>query len=140
MRREKCSCTACGCADLATTVDDADSLVCAACADYVVNSDGEILCSRCEGVEHVTDGTRTQLRLRPPERPPEDSEGIWACYWDTVGDDAHVVSRHATRAEAEQAVAAHDWPPPWDHTTYWCGYTVRVLVEGRWCVPQDEIV
>jgi hypothetical protein len=96
-------------------------------------------CSRCEGVEYVPDGWgNSVLRLSPPQPPVPDPEGEWACYWDTVGDDAHVVSRHATRRQAERAVAAHDWPPPGDTTQYLCGFVVRVLVDGRWVVPEEE--
>ena len=100
--------------------------------------------SRCGDVEIVTEGcgagnqTRSYARIRPPEMPDEDADGEWACYWDTVGEGARVVSRHATREDAEQAVAAHDWPRPGDHTQYLCGYEVRTLVDGRWVRGEDE--
>ena len=134
----ECQCSACGCAEPATTTDDGGVPVCDECADYAVDDDGDVHCARCGDVEIVTEScgagsqTRSYARIRPPEMPPSDPDGEWACYWDTVGDDAHVVSRHSTREEAEQAMAAHDWPGPTDHTAYLCGYTVRHLVDGEW--------
>ena len=44
-------------------------------------------------------------------------------------------STHAAEAEAEQAVAARDWPAPGDHNRYLCGYTVRQWDGTRWSVP-----
>lgn len=40
-----CSCL-CGCAEDATTTDDAGQDCCDACADYYVNADGQPVCSR----------------------------------------------------------------------------------------------
>lgn len=48
------------------------------------------------------------------------------------------VTRRTTRELAEQAIAAHDWPPPGDHTQYLCGYSLRVLEDGQWVVPDRE--
>jgi hypothetical protein len=131
----RCACLSCGCEELATHYDsDAGDRVCEACIDYVCDDDGEVYCSRNDATEYVQDGSRSYLRLAPPEMPEEDPEGEWACYWGTCGDDAHVVSRHSSRGEAEQAVKAHDWPPPGDHTKYLCGYEVRELVDDEWVV------
>ena len=140
----ECECTACGCSEPATTTDDGGCAVCAECAEYTVDDDGDVHCMRCGDVEIVTEScgagnqTRSYARLIPPEMPESDPEGEWACYWDTVGDDAHVISRHATRESAEQAVAAHDWPRPGDRTAYLCGYVVRQLVGGEWTQPEQE--
>lgn len=140
----ECECCGCGCSDPATTTDDGGVPVCAACAEYTVDSDGEVHCSNMGDVEVVTEScgagnqTRSYARLKPPEMPEEDPEGEWACYWETAGNESHVVSRHSTRAEAEQAVNAQDFPRPGDHTKYLCGYVVRELVDGRWTRPEEE--
>ena len=139
-----CECVGCGCDEPATTRDDAGCSVCAACADYVVDDDGAVHCANMDDVEIVAEpcGAGGQMRhyarLKPPAMPEADPGGEWACYWATVGDDAHVVSRHSTRKDAEQAVLAHDWPHPEDHTSYLCGYTVRQLVGGEWLSTSNE--
>jgi len=140
----ECECYACGgCTEPAVTTDQGVP-VCAECADYVVDDDGEVHCARCDDVEIITescgagDQCRTYVRLAPPAMPEPDPDGEWACYWDTVGDGAHVVSRHPTRESAAQAVAAHDWPPPGDHTSYLCGYGVRRIVDGEWVIDEKE--
>ena len=134
----RCTCSSCGCDELATHYDsDAGDRVCAECRDYTCDENGEVYCSRCPETEYVLDGGRTYLRLSPPEMPKEDPDGAWACYWETSCDDAHVVSRHSSIEEAEQAVEAHDWPPPGDHTVYLCGYGIRELVDGEWVRVDD---
>ena len=60
-------------------------------------------------------------------------DGEWACFWHTIGPGSRVVSRHATEADAEQAVASRDWPAPGDRTSYLCGYEVRQW-DGEWWV------
>lgn len=124
-----CGCS-CGCSEPATCTDDAGGPACAECADYTVDDDGDVHCSRMDDVEIVTEScagsqTRSYVRLKPPTMPEADPNGCWALYWSTAADDAHVVARFATREKAEQAVAAKDWPPPGDHTRYLCGYEVR---------------
>lgn len=138
-----CECSACSCTDPATCTDDGGNRVCTTCEEYTTDADGNVLCGNCEGVETVVEScgagnqTRSYLRQSPPEMPDEDEDGEYALYWVTVGDDAHVVSRHTTREYAEQAVAAKDWPRPGDNTHYLCGYEVRQLVDGSWINPED---
>jgi hypothetical protein len=126
---QPCECH-CGCDAPSTTTDEGTAL-CDACSDYVI-VEGEVYCWRDPRTERTAGG----LRLKPPPPPPTDPAGEWACYWSTACDDSHVVSRHATREDAAQAVAAQDWPPPGDTTAYLCGYEVRVLLDGQW-VPED---
>lgn len=134
----ECECTGCGCSEPATCTDDQGIPTCAQCQDYTTDEDGQVLCGRCDGVETVVEScgagnqTRTYLRQAPPEMPATDPAGEYALYWETVGDDAHIVSRHATLEQAKQAVRAKDWPRPGDHTAYLCGYSVRQLVGGEW--------
>ena len=103
-----------------------------------IDGDGEVHCSQCDDTEVVSDSWgRSITRIKPPEEPETDPEGEYACYWDTCGTDAHVVARYSTRAKAEQAVAAKDWPGPRDSTNYLCGYVVRELVDGEWVCPLE---
>lgn len=141
----ECQCVE-GCTEPAVVVDDGDNLVCDGCEEYACDDDGQPVCAHCcaDQVEFVAESCgaggqiRSYARMRPPEQPEQDPDGAWACYWETVGDDAHVVSRHATREDAEQAVRALDWPPPGDHTRYLCGYEVRRLEGDRWVAPDDD--
>ena len=138
---DRCECTACGgCAELATTTDSMVGL-CDTCADYTVDADGTVYCARCDEVEVVIESCgaggqlRSYARMVPPDMPDTDPDGVWGCVWEEgfEGDKDIVVSRHSTRDAAEQAVAAHDWPPPGDHTQYICGYVVRRLLATGGC-------
>lgn len=136
----RCACLSCDdCGEPADRIDgDCGEPVCDACADYTLGGNGDVICSRHPDAEVVSESCgaagqmRTYVRLRAPAMPEPDPDGEWCVYWDTVGDDPGVIARYATRADAEQAVAAHDWPPPGDHTAYLCGYKVRTLVDGEW--------
>jgi hypothetical protein len=135
----ECECTACGCSEPATCTDDGGVAVCDACSDYTIDADGEVHCSQCDDTEVVSDSWgRSITRIKPPEEPETDPEGKYACYWDTCGNEAHVVARYPTRESAEQAVAAKDWPGPGDSTNYLCGYVVRELVDGEWVRPEED--
>jgi hypothetical protein len=66
-----------------------------------------------------------------------DSAGGYAVYWETVGDDDHVVARYATQeaalavcAQRNREFAARN--PSGGGTTYLCCYGVRVLDAGKW--------
>jgi hypothetical protein len=134
-----CGCTACGCSEPATGTDDSGVAVCEACSDYTVDDDGEVHCSQCEDTEVISDSWgRSLTRIKPPEEPETDPLGKWACYWDTSGNEAHVVARYSTRETAEQAVAAKDWPRPGDSTAYLCGFVIRELEDGKWVRPEEE--
>lgn len=141
----ECACASCGCSEPATQTDDGGEPVCDACAEYAIDADGEVHCSRCDDVEEVTEccGAGGQMhshcRLRPPQMPKSDPDGGWAVWWESTGAESHLVERYATRAAADQAVAAHDWPRPGDHTAYLCGYGIRRLADdGAWTHADDE--
>lgn len=133
----QCSC-GCECNDPATCTDDGGNACCAACADYTCDDDGCVVCSKDDRTETVTESCgagnqqRSYIRLKPPTMPETDDAGEHALYWDTCGDGAGVRARFTTQQEAEQAVAAKDWPRPGDNTHYLCGWTVRQLVDGEW--------
>lgn len=137
-----CTCT-CDCDEAATTTDDGGGEVCDACSRYAIDKDGEVVCSRSGLTEEISESCgaggqmRTYTRIIPPEFPPADEAGDYAVWWETVGDDSHIVARYSTAQDAARAVDAHDWPPPGDRTAYLCGYAVRVWVDGRW-VPYNE--
>jgi hypothetical protein len=73
----------------------------------------------------------------------EDEDGAYAVYWETVGDDAHVVARyadwHAAMAVCQQYnrefAARH---PSGGGTTYLCGYGVREWSGGEWVASSPE--
>lgn len=144
----ECECSSGACREPATRIDEGGTPVCDACADYVIDVQGDIHCASCDSddVEQVVescgagDQTRSYYRMRPPAMPESDPDGEWCVWWETAGSDSHVVERYATRAAAEQAVAAHDWPRPGDHTQYLCGYTVRRLAaDGEtWTYAEEE--
>lgn len=133
-----CECSACHCDEWSTTMDDGGVPVCDACSCYTVDDDGVVHCSQSDDLEAVVETcgaggqTRSYYRLRPPQPPVSDPAGLWATWWETVGEDSHLVDRYATREDAEQAVASYDWPRPGDHTDYLCGYGVRTLVDEAW--------
>ena len=139
-----CQCTCCGCDEAAVTTDDGGVEVCEKCAEYTTDDDGCVVCSKDDRTETVTESCgagnqqRSYVRLKPPEMPESDATGEYCLYWATCGDDNHVVSRYATRDEAEQAVAAKDWPRPGDNTNYLCGYEARQLVDGQWLGLERE--
>lgn len=67
----------------------------------------------------------------------EDEGGGYAVYWETVGDDAHVVARYSDRDAAEAVCAQKNREfsarnPSGGGTTYLCGFGVRELVNGKW--------
>ena len=129
----ECECSCCNCTEPATTTDDWGIPVCDECSRYVIDADGDLHCAREDDIEEVTEccgaggQTRTYYRLRPPVMPESDPTGHYAVVWETSGKEYQVIARYTTLAEAEQAVEAHDWPPPADHTRYLCGYAV-----ARW--------
>ena len=139
-----CQCTCCGCDEPAVTTDAGGIEVCDECADYTTDDDGGVVCSKDDRTETVTESCgagnqqRSYVRLKPPEMPESDATGEYCLYWATCGDDNHVVSRYTTRDEAEQAVAAKDWPRPGDNTHYLCGYEARQLVDGQWLGLERE--
>lgn len=136
----ECVCTGCGCTNLATTTDDGGVPVCSECVDYAVDDNGDVVCARTDSdkLETVTEccgaggQTRSYVRLLPPDEPETDDDGQYALWWETVGDDTHLVARYATLDAAQQALAAKDWPAPGDHTNYLCGYGVREMVNDEW--------
>jgi hypothetical protein len=82
-----------------------------------------------------------------PAKADEEHEecptGEYAVYWETVGDDAHVVARYATREAAEAVCAQRNREfaasnPSGGGTTYLCGYGVRERVGGKWVADSAE--
>jgi hypothetical protein len=69
-----------------------------------------------------------------------DEDGEYAVYWETVGDDAHVVARYTT-LEAAQAVAeekSRGLAAKNPGGNLLCGYGVRVLENGKWVHTDAE--
>ena len=134
---QQCEC-GCGCGEAATT-SDGGLYLCGACAEYVVDTSGKVVCSRDPRAEEIVEScgaggqTRSYWRLRPPVAPAVAPDGEWACYWSVIGPGSRVVSRHATEKDAKQAVAARDWPAPGDPTHYLARYEVRRW-DGEWWV------
>jgi hypothetical protein len=62
-----------------------------------------------------------------------DPGGEYCVYWETVGDDAHVVARYATEEAAEAAATLADEALRARHSGHLlCGYGVRQIVAGDW--------
>lgn len=70
-------------------------------------------------------------------------DGEYAVYWETVGDDDHVVARYET-LEAATAVCEQKnrefsaRNPSGGGTTYLCGFGVRTLDGDKWVRSEDE--
>ena len=61
------------------------------------------------------------------------SDGEWCVYWETSGDDEHMVDRYATREQAEAAAELANDELHKRHSGHLlCGYDVRRLVDGEW--------
>jgi len=69
-----------------------------------------------------------------------DPKGKWCVYWETVGDDAHVVDRYPTEdaARAAAEIASGELEEKHPGGRLLCGYSVRQLVAGEWC--SSEVV
>ena len=73
----ECECCGCGCSEPATCTDDGGVPVCGECLDYTLDDDGQVVCSRDERVEIVTEScgagnqTRSFARLKPPAEPEQ---------------------------------------------------------------------
>lgn len=72
-----------------------------------------------------------------------DPAGEYAVYWETVGDDAHVVSRYESLDAAEAVCAQRNREfaarnPSGGGTTYLCGFGVRTLIDGKWVATNDQ--
>lgn len=63
-----------------------------------------------------------------------DPKGEWCVYWETVGDDAHVVERYPTEdaARAAAEITSGELEETHPGGRLLCGYSVRQLVEGEW--------
>lgn len=138
-----CQCSCCGCDEPAVSTDDVGNPTCDACEEYTTDN-GDVICANDSRAETVVEScgagnqTRSYVRLKPPEMPDEsDADGEYCLYWATCGNESHVVTRYSTREQAEQAVAAKDWPRPGDNTNYLCGYEARQLVDGQW-LPLEQ--
>lgn len=79
-------------------------------------------------------------RLRE-ERATEDEDpsGEWCVYWQTSGDDDHVVQRYASPEGAACAAALKNAGLKAQHPGHLlCGYEVRSLVDGEWVESDHE--
>ena len=68
-----------------------------------------------------------------------DPSGKYAVYWETSGDDAHVVARYATQEAAAAVCGQRDreLAGRYPGGNLLCGYSVRVLSDGRWVRLDD---
>jgi hypothetical protein len=72
-----------------------------------------------------------------------DADGEYCVYWETVGNDEHVIQRYSTKEAAEAVCSQKNREfsasnPNGGGTTYLCGYGVRVLVDSKWQRSEDE--
>ena len=67
------------------------------------------------------------------ERIEPDADGEYCIYWQTVGDDPHVVGRYATADEAQAVAEAMARKLHSVHRgQLLCGYEVRHFEDGEW--------
>jgi hypothetical protein len=77
------------------------------------------------------DAMRTRLLTERAGDP--DPEGEYCVYWETCGDDEHVVARYATADAADAAATLGDDSLRSRHSgQLLCGYDVRRLIDGEW--------
>ena len=63
-------------------------------------------------------------------RGEPNSKGEFCVYWETVGDDAHIVERYATMAQATAAAAIYQKQLEERHPgRLLCGYSARTVAE-----------
>lgn len=72
-----------------------------------------------------------------------DADGEFCVFWETVGDDAHLIERYTTHEAA--AAVCHQKNrefsarnPSGGGTTYLCGFSVRSLARGRFVVRRGD--
>lgn len=86
--------------------------------------------------EDAADVRRRQLRETAGEANPE---GLWACYWHTVSDDARPVERYdsAEQAEAAAELKQDELEARNPGGGLLCGFEARYFEDGEW-VRRDE--
>jgi hypothetical protein len=73
----------------------------------------------------------------PEDEIDPDAAGDWCVYWETVGDDAHVVARYATEDDASAVCDAKNRALKGANPGHLlCGYDVRHLVDGEWIASE----
>lgn len=85
------------------------------------------------------DAEDTKRRLLKRAVGDVDPEGLWACYWDTVGDDSRPGSRYETREQAAADVELRNIElreaNPGGRLL--CGYEVRHFEDGEWVRDEE---
>lgn len=127
------------------------------CAVGDYGDDGWQVDEDTDGDDKLPDGVAVALNAlgmedsipdvpEPPaadEQYTEDPDGEYAVYWETVGDDAHVVARYAS-LEAAEAVCDQrnrefrEANPSSGTSGYLCGYSVRGLADGQWVAIDED--
>lgn len=100
----------------------------------------EALAEEQNEAESGEDADDMRDRLLHARAGKPDPKGEWCVYWETAGDDAHVVDRYATheaaQAAAEIAQAGLQAAHPGGNLL--CAYGVRTLTNGEWVEVEDE--
>lgn len=84
----------------------------------------------CEG----EDAEAMQARLLAERAGEPDEDGEYCVYWETAGDDDHVVERYGSAEAAEAAAELRNQQLAAKHPggNLLCGYAVRQLVDDEW--------
>ena len=86
-----------------------------------------------EGDDSPSAAAMLERSLRATAGDP-DPAGPYAVWWETVGDDAHIVDRYPSRdaADAAARLANDELRAHHPGGRLLCGYEVRVLHSGEW--------
>lgn len=86
-----------------------------------------------EGDDSPSAAAMLERSLRATAGDP-DPAGPYAVWWETVGDDAHIVDRYPSRDAADAAARLANAELHAHHPggRLLCGYEVRALVGGKW--------
>jgi hypothetical protein len=80
------------------------------------------------------DAAAMRTRILEEEAGEPDENGEWSVYWETVGDDSHVVERYSSEGAALAAAALAQNQLEAKHAggNLLCSYGVRQLIDGEW--------
>jgi hypothetical protein len=100
--------------------------------------DAELIADDQHEGEPGEDAETMKERLLTEEAGEPDASGDWCVYWETVGDDGHVVDRYPSRDAANAAAKRSQGHLEYKHPggNLLCNFGVRQLVDHDWITPE----